>query len=212
MNFDILLSQVAAVTGNWTDSALRAQALVELQSVQRELEHAPHLPWFLWREQSFAVSASATATNLPTGFIRFDQDYSYVRQVYEDATVFVHPLSLEKFQEYAQGQTAADTIAAYTLTSTQILTSPPVAVEVTLYMNAAFADTTPADSATTNLWATHAEDVLKYRTASRVAGTYLQDFDLESRLEQRAAAAWDVLKKFSQARMLEWQDAVKGDD
>lgn len=214
MNFDIMLNNIVSKVGNWTDAALRAKILTEMQLVQEEMELAPVLPWFLWDEKDVTINASATTGTLPTGFIRLDKEFSYVRYVAADGkTAFLSPLNTEQYREYAEGLPAADDILAYSLTATQIIVAPAPLTGKTLKMFCAVKDpTVPVDSATTNLWATHAPNVLLYHTASRVASDLLQDYAQAERLETRFRSAWEVLKRDSYARMSEYLDAVKGDD
>lgn len=212
MNFNTILDQIASKTGNWADSTLRAVALADLQLVQDELEKASDLPWFLYREQSITIAATTTATNLPTGFIRFDSEFSYLKQTVDNRAKFVIPLPMEKFVEYAAwANSTADRIVAYALTSTQLLSAPALVSDVDLSIYAAFKDSTiPSDAASTNLWATHAPQVLIYETAARVAGEHLQDYDLAARLNMRAQAAWTVLKTHSDAYKYSHLDWVMG--
>lgn len=214
MNFDTMLDNVAAKVGNWTDAALRAKILTEMQLVQEELELAPVLPWFLWDEKEVTVNASATSATLPTGFIRLDREFSYVR--YVDAsgkTKFLNPLSFEQYREYAEGLSAADDVEGYVLTATQILVAPAPLANKTLKIFCATKDpTVPSDAASTNLWGTNAPNVVIYSTAARVANELLQDYALAERLEVRFRASWEILKRDSYARMSEYLDAIKGDD
>lgn len=211
MNFNTLIDTVLIKTGKWADTALRGYVTTELGLVQKQLEQAPELPWFLFREQTLSVSTSATA--LPAGFIRFEEDSCFVNYSNADGTlIWPEPLDLQSFRDYATNFTTTGNIEAYALTSAQILVTPTPVSAVTLTLHAAFADTAPSDAASTNLWATHAEDVLIYNTASRIASDILQDGELSSTLDQRAKVAWDLLKRHSLARKLAHLNFAKGDD
>lgn len=211
MNFNAMIDTILAKTGRWGDTTLRALVLGELVSVQAQLEQAPELPWFLFREQTLSVSSAATA--LPTGFIRFEEDSCFVNYTNsEGALVWPAPLQLSDFRDYAAASASQSYPQAYAITSTQILVAPVPESEIILTFHAAFSDVAPTDAAVTNLWATHASDVLVYNTGSRVASDILQDAELSSTLDQRAKVAWDVLKRHSLARKIAHLNFAKGDD
>lgn len=212
MNFNSMLDSILQKIGQWTDTAIRARALEELVLVQHEMELAPELPWFLWQEEAVVVTGGTASTALPGDFLRLDRDYSYIRLTHEDSTRFLSPLSVELFQEYSVGRDVGNTPLVYAISGFNLLTAPVVATNVTLYVQAAWADTVPTDAAATNLWATHAPNVLIYHTASRLASDHLQDFQLADMLEQRFRASWDVVKRASIARKIEHLDFAKGDD
>lgn len=213
------LNLIMARCGNNTNTALRANALIEMAAMQLALESGPFIPWFLMTDDTttYATVANVESVSLPaTSFIRFDDEFGGVW--YKNTTITVPDQWVELVRRPYQNlkEKYTDSAAAkpvyYDLMGQKIMLRPFPDAIYNLRIMAYSHDTAPADTSATNLWLTHASDWLVSATATIVAGIHLQNAELAASLAALTKNFRDICVTEHEARMHAGQNYQMGDD
>lgn len=210
VNGNEVLDTIMARIGRWTDTALRASALNELRRVQREYEQGRNLPWFLFASKTTVLAADSAEADLPTGFLRFDDEQGFVR--YLDDNGCFHFLEIVDFQLLQEQACVTAGVPRYAAISDKVYVYPPSSEELTLTVHAAYKDSIATDAASTNAWLTNADYVMIPKVAWRMANSYLQDFQLAQNIHVEVLEAEARLASFIAARRHARTDRIKGEE
>lgn len=201
--------------GNRTDAALRAGCLLELQSVQKELEGNAFLPWFLKVDDtSVSTTVSQEYASLPTNFLRLDDDWGGV-YIDDDSEIDQwRELTREPFANMKSRfrDSSATAPLRFDILADRIYLRPiPDAVYNLRFVGYA-ADATIADDGNTNLWLTHASDWLLALTGLRIAGYSMMNPELATMFGRDVEVAKQRHLREHHARMMNGQSVQMGDD
>lgn len=178
---------------NRTHPTLRANALLEMiQYQQITLEKGEVLPEFLIRyDQTIALIAGNRQFAMPTGFLR-ELDEDETLWILDDQGAY-HPMTKVGWDdaEFTRDATG-DFPLKYVSRGGFGYTLPAPTVNRTLKMDCYVADDAPTDTSATNLWLTHASDILVGGAGAIVNALYVKDLEaagffaaMESRGRQR---------------------------
>ena len=199
---DMVLSRI----GKWQSTVLRSTVLLEMQQIQREYENSATIPSFLFRSKRIFLGQGSYRSVLPEGFIRFDDDDSYVYAKGETQSAFLQRKRAFVFQ----GQ-QIESFPKYFMVSGAITVAPSPREDISLDIYAAYHDVPVEDANVSNLWLAHADYLLIASTAYRMAKN-LQDFELANALYPDALAQEARLRNFSIAATNSLMSDVMGED
>lgn len=197
--------------GSRTDADLDTIIPVEMTQAQFELENSGEPPWFLLTDDvDLATVANQRYVNPPADFLLESDDNKIW---YIDSSGGQNKLDKGEFDaslEYWGADTGAP--AGYALLGTRFELFPLPDAVYTLRLKYYAADTTPSTLAVgaTNLWLTHAPDLLLARTGRRMA-TYLRDSELVKVFSGEEMVAQNRIMVLSAARIEVNRSRSKGD-
>lgn len=203
-----------------TDSALRAALLLEMnQLIHTRLEKGNFVPWFLFQENTSAVTAIGVETvTLPTGFIRFEDSMEIGGVSYLDATL----TTPDQYVELTRGalnnirrlyaDSTTDTPKRYDIVGLNLYLRPIPDEVLPLKIGAMFADADVADSTDTTLWLTNASDLVVAETTLIGATLYTRDSALVEIAMAERNVSLTRLKAAHIAFMESMQERKMGED
>lgn len=169
--------------GNRKQQNLRDACLVSMELVQSELEQDAFHPWFLETEivgGAFATVAGVESVAMPTNFLAVDDDFGQLYVFNSEITTgdqwqkVVRGTWNNIVEKYAEKGPAA-LPEMYDFVGMAIYFRPIPDQVVPLRLFCYIRDSAPVDAAVTNLWLTHAPDLLINKTGEYMATYHTRD-------------------------------------
>lgn len=182
----------------------------ELFLTQNALEEGAFLPWFLKSTLTLTAVASTATIAIPTGFIRED-DESVMKIVVSGKQYPIFKASEDFLIAEWQSESEAQP-KNYYLDATDFVLYPTPEKTYTIKLRAYMKDTSIlgfANTSVTNLWLTHAGNVMVTRTAMVLAKN-LQNPSLAKALQSEYQEAMRQLIGADTARSVAARDIIKG--
>lgn len=207
---------IAIVQGRMVRTDNTAQAILEFQAAQRELEQAPFLPWFLQAVDDTLVTVASTETvTAPAALLREIDEEPTGLWVIDSTTSPVQYKPLRKYLSYAElldkyRYDEPGEPKGYFLMGSQYRLRPLPNVVYTLRSMHYAADTVLSANGT-NQWTTNAAELLMARL-----GILLTRYDADKTLHDMFVADYTQaiarLQVFDESRRQAGLDAVSGGD
>ncbi|MBM3272838.1 hypothetical protein FJY94_06270 [Candidatus Kaiserbacteria bacterium] len=214
---DIIMDRLARTSTDMRASALREMNLL----MHTKLEKGPSPPWFLLQDKqaSMVTVNGQEYVALPSGFIRFDDDNEVGGLFLYDSAITgpdkwkaLTRSGYNKMQNYYYGEDSGSVPEAYDLVMERVYLRPVPDAVYQLRILAYFADVDCVDAASTNLWLTHADDVLVAETAGHMARVHLRNPELAQSIEADRQAARDRVYRAHVAFIESMKSREMGDD
>lgn len=201
--------------GKRTD--LAAVAMLEMQLAQLECEKEPTLPWFLEQEYttSFTTTTDVETVSLPSTFIVESEEGGLY---YQDTSI----TSPDQWKEVKKDGLATirdyyrDAVTGkpekYAKVNTTLYFRPIPDAAYALKIYGYFQDTVPSTGGATNLWLTHAPDLLIAKTGERLASRHMQNPELAKMFLSEYSLARSLLVRDTERRLHANRQYSMGDD
>ena len=221
MNGNTALDLVMARLVRSSDTSLRATARAEMNNLMHTaLEMGPMPMWFLLDQDTSVSTAVGTETvAMPAGFLRFDDNlevggvFLYDTDITgPDKWVRLDRSGFNKMQDFYGDEDATGVPGVYDIVVDTAYLRPIPDGVYQLNVWGYFADSDVADAATTNLWLTHAADLLIATTAELLARVYLRNAELAVAMQEDIKRATIRLATANTAFMESMKMRAMGDD
>lgn len=219
MNGDAALNLMMARLGGRTNATIRANALIEMQLAQDFFQQKmSFIPWFLqvdYTDAAFVTVAAQEYVALPSDFARLDDEwgalyYKDTERSEVDQWVRVKKGTYDIFKDkYFDGDSQDPSL--FDIIGQRIYMRPIPDQARDLRMLYYKKDTSPTDTAATNLWLTHAPNWLIGEAGAVVAGLHIKDMEAAEFFAVLAKQAKDFLYTETIARKVTGQSYGMGE-
>jgi hypothetical protein len=219
MNGDAALDLIMARLGGRSNATLRANALIEMQLAQDFFtQKMPFMPWFLqidYTDAAFLTVAAQEYVALPSDFLRLDDDwgalyYKNEERAEVDQWQAIRKSTYSLFKDkYFDGESQDPSL--FDIVGQRLYMRPIPASARELRMLYYKKDTSPTDTAATNLWLTYAPNWLIGEAGSVIAGLHVKDMEAAEFFAVLAKQAKDFLATETVARRVTGQSYAMGD-
>lgn len=202
MNGNTAVDLIMSRLGNRTQASLRTIVLGEMEIVQSDLvERLDFKPWFLLSEDTTTdCTIAEPRLALPPDFLQEAEDGA-LWYLLNSTPVYMKRKDWDTLSAgYNDGQGNGPP-EYYALTGGYFHLFPAPDIVYTFHMRYYQIDAAPTDTATTNLWLTHAPKLLIAATAQIVAATHLQNADLAATMQGEMQTAVTQLWKATEERL-----------